>query len=288
MKVPRMTNDRPETAAPSAEYETLRRRIIAGRAGMPKRLAQIAEFAVDHPDEIALGTVSSIASQAGVQPSTLVRFAQALGFQGFSEFQVVYRRKLQQRWPDYQDRISSLRSKANGDPGTALLAGFAEATIHSILKLRETCDSARLTVAAEILSKAETIYLIGNRRAYPAASYLAYLLGKLDMRHRMLTNMADMGIFELSGACERDALIAISFTPYTPATVEIARAAAAQAVPVISITDSTFSPLAHLARLWLEVVEDDYVGFRSLGATFCLCMALATYAAKLRSEASMR
>ena len=123
-----------------------------------------------------------------------------------------------------------------------------------------------------------------NRRAFPAASYLAYLLGKLDMRYRLLTNMGDMGGFELSGASERDALIAISFTPYSPPTVEIARAAAEQAVPVVSITDSTFSPLAHIARVCLEVVEEDYVGFRSLGATFCLCMALATYAAKLRAD----
>jgi DNA-binding MurR/RpiR family transcriptional regulator len=279
-----MTNSEPKRPGPSADYETLHRLIIAERAGMPKRLAQIAKFAVDHPDEIALGTVGSIASRAGVQPSTLVRFAQALGFQGFSEFQAVYRRKLQQRWPDYQDRISSLRSKADGDPGTALLAGFSEATIHSILKMRESCDGERLAAAAEIVSKADTIYLIGNRRAFPAASYLAYLFGKLDMRHRTLTNMGDMGGFELSGASERDTLIAISFTPYSSATVEIVTSAVERAVPVISITDSTFSPLAHIARIWLEVVEEDYVGFRSLGATFCLCMALATYAAKLRSD----
>ena len=251
---------------------------------MPKRLAQIAKFAVDHPDEIALGTVGSIAGRVGVQPSTLVRFAQTLGFQGFSEFQAVYRRKLQQRWPDYQDRISSLRNKADGDPGATLLADFSEATINSILKLRETCDGKHLAAAAEIVSKADTIYLIGNRRAFPAASYLAYLLGKLDMRYRLLTNMGDMGGFELSGASERDTLIAISFTPYSPPTVEIASAAAEQAVPVVSITDSTFSPLAHIASVCLEVVEEDYVGFRSLGATFCLCMALATYAAKLRAD----
>jgi DNA-binding MurR/RpiR family transcriptional regulator len=251
---------------------------------MPKRLAQVAEFAVSHPDEIALGTVGSIAGLAGVQPSTLVRFAQVLGFQGFSELQAVYRRKLRQRWPDYQDRISALRANANGDPGGDLLTGFSEATIRSILRMRETCAGETLMAASRIISGADTIYLLGNRRAFPAASYLAYLFGKLDMRHRLLTNMAHMGTSELSGASARDVLIAISFTPYTPATVEMATGATERGVPVISITDSTFSPLAHIARIWLEVVEEDYAGFRSLGATFCLSMALATLAAKLRSE----
>lgn len=274
-------NDQPD---PNADYETLRDRIIAARAEMPKRLAQVAEFAVSHPDEIALGTVGSIAGLAGVQPSTLVRFAQVLGFQGFSELQAVYRRKLRQRWPDYQDRISALRANANGDPGGDLLTGFSEATIRSILRMRETCAGETLMAASRIISGADTIYLLGNRRAFPAASYLAYLFGKLDMRHRLLTNMAHMGTSELSGASARDVLIAISFTPYTPATVEMATGATERGVPVISITDSTFSPLAHIARIWLEVVEEDYAGFRSLGATFCLSMALATLAAKLRSE----
>jgi len=269
---------------PAGDYEQLRDRIIAERGAMPKRLAQVAEFAIAHPDEVALGTVGSIAAQAGVQPSTLVRFAQGLGYQGFSELQAVYRRKLQQRWPDYQDRIHSLRAKTQSDPGGDLLAGFSEATIRSVLRLREDLDGPLFAMAAGLVSEAETIYLAGNRRAFPAASYLAYLFGKLEMRFRLLTNLAHMDNFELAGASSGDALIAISFTPYTPATVEIASEAARRGVAVISITDSAFSPLASLARVWLEVVEEDFVGFRSLGATFCLCMALATRAADLRGK----
>ncbi len=266
------------------DYEMLRERIIAGRSQMPKRLAQVAEFSITHPDEIALGTVGSIAARAGVQPSTLVRFAQTLGFQGFSDLQSVYRRKLQQRWPDYQERISSLRAKAPDDPGSDLLAGFSEATINSILRMRDSYDTAQFAAAAEIVSKADTIYLVGNRRAFPAASYLGYLFGKLEMRHRLMTNLANMNEFELSGASSRDTLIAISFTPYTPATVELATRAADQGLALISITDSAFSPLVHGARVWLEVVEEDYLGFRSLGATLCLCMALATRGADLRGK----
>lgn len=273
-----------EIHAPAPDYDLLREKIIAARPQMPKRLAQVAEFSISHPDEVALGTVGSIAAKVGVQPSTLVRFAQTLGFQGFSDLQAVYRQKLRQRWPDYQERISSLRAKAPADPGSDLLAGFSEAMINSMLRMRDTYDAAGFTTAAQIISKADTIYLVGNRRAFPAASYLAYLFGKLDMRHRLMTNLAHMDGFELSGASSRDALIAISFTPYTPATVELATRARDQGLSVISITDSAFSPLAHIARVWLEVVEEDYVGFRSLGATLCLCMALATRGADLRSK----
>jgi DNA-binding MurR/RpiR family transcriptional regulator len=267
---------------PAATYERLRAQIIARAGAMPKRLAQIAEFAIASPDEMALGTVGSIAARVGVQPSTLVRFAQALGFQGFSDLQAVYRRKLQDRWPDYHDRISSLRAQIQDDPGGELLAGFSEATIRSILRLREGWDAEKFASAANIISAAETIYLAGNRRAFPASAYLAHLFGKLEMRHRLLTNLAHMD--EFAGASARDALIAISFTPYTPATVESAALAARQGVSVVAITDSTFSPLVNSAQVWLEAVEEDFAGFRSLGATFSLCMALAIRAGDLRGK----
>ena len=62
------------------------RALIAARAqNLPKRLAQVAVYALERPDEIALGTAASIAEAVQVQPSTLVRFAQSLGFSGFTE-----------------------------------------------------------------------------------------------------------------------------------------------------------------------------------------------------------
>ena len=76
------------------DFETLRAMIVERRDSLPKRLAQVAVYALDNPDEIAFGTAASIAQAAMVQPSTLVRFAQAFGYQGFSELQEVFRSRL--------------------------------------------------------------------------------------------------------------------------------------------------------------------------------------------------
>ena len=59
------------------DFETLRATILDRRETLPKRIAQIAAYALDNPDDIAFGTAASIAASAGVQPSTLIRFAQA-------------------------------------------------------------------------------------------------------------------------------------------------------------------------------------------------------------------
>ena len=278
--------DKPaHSGEPDLDFDRLRALILERREDMPKKLAQVAEFVVGQPDEIALGTAASIATQIGVQPSTLVRFSQSLGFSGFSSLQAVCRRKLQQRWPDYDDRIRSLRADSESDHTATLYAGFSEASIASILRLREQWDSARFGAAAKALAASGMIYLTGNRRSFPVTSYLAYLFGRLGIRYQLLSGLAGMDDHAMDTVQPGDAMIAVGFTPYTPATVETAKIAAGKGVTVVSITDSAFSPLASIATYWLEVAEEDFGGFRALGASFCLCMTLAAHVAELRTPA---
>ena len=66
-------------------YTELKESIGQAYAQLPKQLQRIARFALDKPDELALGTVAVIAGAADVQPSSVIRFANALGFNGFSD-----------------------------------------------------------------------------------------------------------------------------------------------------------------------------------------------------------
>ena len=122
------------------------------------------------------------------------------------------------------------------------------------------------------------------RRAFPVTLYLAYALGKLGIRAVLVDHVAGLAPEQLTEAGERDALIAISFTPYTPMTVELTDRLADRGVPVIALTDSAFSPLSPAATVKFEIPEADYAGFRSLAATFCVAMALAVATAAKRNE----
>ena len=81
-------------AAAAGAYEALRTEIARRHPAFPDRLKVIAEFALEHPTEMALGTVAEVASRAKVQPSAIVRFANALGYGGFTEMQQVFRSRL--------------------------------------------------------------------------------------------------------------------------------------------------------------------------------------------------
>ena len=82
----------------------------------------------------------------------------------------------------------------------------------------------------------------------------------------------------------KDAVLAISFTPYASETVALTREAAGRGVPVVAITDSPFSPLAQLAGLWIEVSEANFEGFRSMAATLTLAMTLTVAIAERRGK----
>ncbi len=273
------------TTEPPESFEALKGRLIEIEPNLPKRLRQAAAYALEHPDEFALGTASAVARSADVQASTLVRFAQTLGFGGFSDLQEVFRSHLRNRWPDYSERLKALHDTArdSGDP-TNLLIGFANSAAASIARLREGVHRPELNSAIDLLARAETIYCLGQRRAFSVAHYLTYALAQLGLSACLIDNVGGLGPEQLARAGRNNALIAISFSPYSPFTVDLAKRARRAGAPIVVVTDSALSPLAGLADVRFEIVESDFGSFRSLAATFCLAMTLAVAVAERRTE----
>jgi DNA-binding MurR/RpiR family transcriptional regulator len=275
--------DAAEKAEPPQDFDSLRVAILERRSELPKRLTQVAAYALDHPDEIAFGTAASIAASANVQPSTLVRFAQHFGFDGFSGLQLLFRARLRERTSSYEDRLRTLEQ--NGPAlaeSTTIFNGFVAAAHRSIDAVAAAVDPAAFERAVTILAEAETIYLIAKRRSYPITSYMAYAFGKLKVRSQLVGTSAGIDDDLLAMATPRDAAFAISFSPYASESAAQARSMAARGIPVVSLTDSAFSPLSECSREWFEVVEADHAGFRSLSASMAFAMALTVSIAEKR------
>jgi DNA-binding MurR/RpiR family transcriptional regulator len=275
--------DIPTTDLPR-DFATLKALIVARADDLPRRLTQVATYAVENPDEMAFGTVASIAQSAEVQPSALVRFAQTLGYQGFSDLQEVFRSRLRDRVLNYDERLEQLQAHARDQSkSSVILDGFSEAAHKSITDLRQHIDAKQLDHAIDMLAKAETIYLVGLRRSFPITSYMAYAFGKLGIKSRLVDAVGGLAQEDASFATLADCILAISFTPYASETVALTQAAAARKVPVVAITDSPFSPLAASATTWFEIQEANFEGFRSMAATLTLAMTLTVAVADRRS-----
>lgn len=271
------------------DFASLKARIVERGRELPRRLAQVATYALEHPDEIAFGTVASIAAAAAVQPSTLVRFAQAFGYLGFSDLQVIFQSRLRDRILNYDERLEHLRQHdLDASKASVIFRGFSEAAQRSLSDLREKLDPEKLELAVESLAKAETIFLVGLRRSFPITSYMSYAFGKLGIRNHLICAMGGLAQEEMSFAKTNDCVLAISFTPYASETIALTQAANLRHVPIIAITDSPFSPLAPLAQNWFEVTEANFEGFRSMAATLSLAMTLTVAVAERRSATKIK
>jgi len=261
-------------------FEQLKGDLSRAYPGLSPQLQSIATFALEHPQDMALDTVARLAKGVGVQPSAMVRFAQALGYGGFSELQRVFRTRLLERsnhsprLRNYRERIEAFRAgHARSGPG-GVLDQFVADGIASLEQLHEHVAQADLAEAVRELAAARTIYVLGHRRSFPVAYYLSYALTQLELNAPLLDSVGGMlrEPARLIGA--KDALLVVSFKKYTPEVVEVAKECHARKVPVIAITDNALSPLARVAKVCFQIEERTSNPFRMLVAPLCLAQAL--------------
>lgn len=278
--MPRSTNQPIKTSTGNRpdNFDSLKQTITDHYGGLSRRLQEVAEYALANPDEMALETIAVIASGAKVPPSSLIRFSKALGFEGFTEMQRLFRARLVAHAPTYGERIKRLqdhRDKGQGTMTSSMLEGFSTAGIEGLERLRQDLPLERLQQAIELLSKAASIHVIGQRRAFPVASYLTYLFTEMGCRATLLDGVGGMLEQQSRVLGKGSLLMAVSFTPYAPDVIALVERCHGEGMPIIGITDGPLSPLARLADVSLEVVESEVQGFRPLSASMCLSLTIA-------------
>lgn len=273
-----MIKKKRRSTSPPATYEALKKHISESYDSFSKRLKQVARFALDRPNDIALETIAVIAERADVQPSTLIRFAKALGYEGFSEMQRIFRDRLAERTPSYSERIHTMREQmadATGAVGPKqVLAEFAAANIAALEHMRDEVGDDALRRAVDLLAGADEVHMIGYRRSFPVATFIFYALNQLGVRTHLLDGVGGLLDEQARLITRSDVLLAISFASYSKQVIEVVKAARSNEVPIIAITDSALSPLASLSTVSFQIEETAIHHFRSLSATMCLAQSL--------------
>ena len=270
-----------EITGPPASVDEFRARLADILDDLPRRLRQCADYIAANTDRIAVSTVAELAAGADVPPSAVMRFCQILGFSGFSEMQRLFREAYSPGWPDYSTRLKNLKEGGAGSP-TALLAEFIEAGRQSLEALAKSADEVALQQAVGILAGADTVHVVGLRRAFPVASYLAYVFEKMSV-----PAMLHDGVGKLDhrfALRPNDAVLAITFAPYSEETLTLAQDAKARGLPVVALTDRMSSPLVRFSDAILTVPEVDFGAFRSLSATIAMAIALAVAVGSARDS----
>jgi DNA-binding MurR/RpiR family transcriptional regulator len=261
--------------APAGNYDELQAEIGRRFEGLSRQLQRIARFALERPQDVALDTVAAAAGKAEVQPSAMVRFAQALGYGGYSDMQRIFRARLVQRSGSYRERIASLRRVAPAlSRPKAVLHDFVADSIAHLSHLEEHVSPERLQRAVELLAGAGSIHVLAQRRAFPVACYLSYALAQLELPVQLLDGVGGMVREQARAMRPGDVLLAVSFRNYSPDVIELAAEAWRRGIDVVVITDSAVSPLVRSATVAFDLGDPSDRPFRSLVEPMCLAQAL--------------
>lgn len=269
MTVPRTTSGR----------ATIEERISRQRGALTPTEHQLAAMLADDPTGWAFATVAELAEQAGTSGPTVVRFAVALGFVGFSELQRQVRDDVATRL-----RRPSDRQRQPMDPIDHVPAIDAIATTFDRL------DDRRVDAIARTLAEAEDrVWIIASESSSPVAHLLATNLRLLRPGIVHLSGSNPSAAAAIVDASARDAAIAIDFPRYEYAVVDLATALVDRGVKVTALTDGPLSPLVSLATSWCGVVVPSVGPFDSAAPTIALAeVIIARVATCLGDDATRR
>jgi DNA-binding MurR/RpiR family transcriptional regulator len=246
------------------DFEALREALVARSGTLSKRLSQVAQFFLNHPEEVAVSTLVRLADLARVPPATITRFAKELGFQGFADLQLVFRERLLGPRLPYAERLAfpGVNDPDLDQPGH-VFGSFVQAAVQSLLRIEEALDRTQLDACVEVLATSEVVHVAAARGAFGLGAYTVYGLGSIGRRAQLIDNLGAMRGMQVAAMGPADTLLAMTFDDYTPETVEVAKLAAQRGHRVLAITDNALSPVASLATHILYVNEARLGHFRS-------------------------
>ena len=236
----------------------------------------VGQYIVDHLDEAAFQTAEELARRASTSSSTVVRFAQALGFEGFPELQAAAR-----------DEYRRVRDTAPQNGGSDVLTQplfpidqteFETALGADHANMAETArkvDRDEVAAAVDLISRADRIVLCGTDQMAFFASYLRHLLMLLDLRAEVVASPSQEGLAKLGRVDDKTVMVGFSAGRPHPLVVRAIKLARNRRAATIAIADATLSEVAKLADHKLYYSSNSPAFVRSHAALLALIQALA-------------
>ena len=216
----------------------------------------IAQYILKNYDKVAFMTACKLGEAVGVSESTVVRFANALGYSGYPKLQDALQEVIKNKLTTVQ-RVDMVK-EFNDD--SAILKKIVKSDMDNIKDTLEEIDEKAFEEAANRILKAKRIYIVGMRSSFTIAQYLGFYLGIiLDSVHVIRTDMGD-AFEQVVKINEDDVLIAISFPRYSKKSYQIVSYAKEKGPHIVTLTDSPFAPVASFTDNLL-LVKSNMVSF---------------------------
>ena len=264
-------------AAPieASGHQTLSAYIQARFDEFSRSQKDVAQYIVDHLDEVAFQTAEELARRANTSSSTVVRFSQALGFEGFPELQGQAR-------DEYRRRVAAGLTgtpAASAEPLFSLdQSEFETAVAADHVNVEETArkiSRSDIESAIDAIAGARRVLIAGTDQMAFFASYLRHLLMLLDLQADIVASPSQEALSRLGRIDDSMLVIGLSAGRPHPLVVRAMKLARHRKAGTVAITDATLSEVAKLAQIRLYYSSNSPAYVRSHTALLSMIQALA-------------
>ncbi len=263
------------SATPAATPESLSTYIQARFDDFSRSQKDVAQYIVDHLDEVAFQTAEELARRANTSSSTVVRFSQALGFEGYPELQ-------QSAREEYRRRHATTPVMSGPGPVAPLFSldqnEFETMLAADHVNVEDTArkvSRSEVEAAIEAIATTPRLLVAGTDQMAFFASYLRHLLMLLDLRAEIVASPSQEALGRLSRIDEETLVIGLSAGRPHPLVVRAMKLARHRKARTIAITDATLSEVAKLAQIRLYYSSNSPAYVRSHTALLSMVQALA-------------
>jgi DNA-binding MurR/RpiR family transcriptional regulator len=250
---------------------SLDERIAAIHASLSNKQKRLARFVLDNKYFISFAPASQAGKKTGASAATVVRFAQALGYKGYSDMQAAIQAEL----PSYVTAVERIQMRMESlVPPKDVAQNAFYADIRNIERTANNLSAEMLYEAIEVLVQANCILVVGAGLSAAPALFLAHSLRIIGLDARVHLSEGLSLAADVSLCHSEDVLIAIDLWRYVRSTTNAVVSAKKSGVQVITITDSSVSPLSVMADYAFEVAADGVSHSLSCAAAMSLLNVL--------------
>jgi DNA-binding MurR/RpiR family transcriptional regulator len=263
----------------------LKGRIASIHQDLSPKHKTLARFLMDNRIFVSFASAEQVGEKAGTSAATVVRFAQTLGYTGFSALQASLREEI----PTYLTAIERIQKRLSSPSTTDTIPQHVFQTdIRNIERTARLLSPEILERATRDIVQADRILVLGTGLSAAPALYLSHSLRVIGYETHVSTDGGLSLAAEIAAINKGVLLITIGLWRYAQSSVDAAHIARRNGARTIAITDSALSPLTKDADHVFEVATDRVAHSLSATALVSLLNVFIASLSELQPERTMR
>jgi DNA-binding MurR/RpiR family transcriptional regulator len=259
-------------------------RLADAQSRLNPRRRQIVQAALENPDETFFLSSRALARRYRVDPATIVRTIQVLGYRRYADFLKDLREHFIQRITPYRIVESAARERRSVADH---VRHSLDRDLHNLNSVRSGLDLTRAVDLARRIHRARSVLVVGVDLAASLSWFFAYGLVALGFDAEAPVGSSGNLRHKVRPLTRRDQLVAISFGRCLRATVEAVKQARQQGVPTFGITDSDTTPIARFSDAYLLAPISASTLTGSYAAPMAVVNAVLVACAQLKPKRSL-